>query len=252
MRIIISPAKKMSPDTDGPRPLTKPLFLDRATELYRLLQAMDYQTLKALWACNDIIARLGERRLQDYDPQKAQTPALFAYDGPQYRHMAPRVFTDGQLDYVGGRLFVLSGLYGLLRPFDGVIPYRLELQAKLSGPGFGSLYQFWGDGPASALFSAGEPVVNLASKEYSSLVLPYAPKDAAVYTCVFGSLKEGRVVENGAQCKMARGAMVRFLAENAVDDPKELPGFSQLGYRYRPELSTEFTLTFIKGGNNDA
>lgn len=244
MKFIIAPAKKMNVDTDGPLPVTAPRFLEQTKQLYAMLQGMDYDALKKLWACNDGIAWQNVQRLRDYDPDHiALTPALLAYEGIQYRFMAPRVFTAEQLNYVHRHLRIVSGLYGLLRPCDGVIPYRLEMQAKLSGEGFSSLYDFWGSRLAEALDT--EELVNLASKEYSRAVLPHFHGRAV--TCVFAERKEGKIIEKGTQCKMARGEMMRYAAETQAQTPQQLKGFDRLGYAFQPELSNEETYVFVKG-----
>ena len=100
-------------------------------------------------------------------------PAVTAYEGIQYRYMAPGVMETVHLDYLRGHLRILSGFYGLLRPFDGVIPYRLEMQAQLKVDGCLDLYRFWGDRLARQLALETDCVLNLASKEYSKAVEPH-------------------------------------------------------------------------------
>ena len=129
MRILISPAKKMREDLDGFAPESLPRFLAEAERLKQLLQSMPPKELKSLWKCNDAIAALNIERLADMDLRSRLTPAILSYEGIQYRYMAPGVFTAGQLEYIREHLRILSGFYGLLRPFDGVRPYRLEMQA---------------------------------------------------------------------------------------------------------------------------
>ena len=151
-----------------------------------------------------------------------------------------------QLDYLREHLRILSGFYGLLRPFDGVTPYRLEMQAKLSVDGHRDLYEFWGDALARQLASETDFVLNLASKEYSRVVEPYLPKSVRFLTCTFGEWKDGKVIEKGTMCKMARGQMVRWLAENNVTNWTDIRAFDQLGYRFQPELSDENHDVFLK------
>ena len=141
---------------------------------------------------------------------------------------------------------ILSGFYGLLRPFDGVTPYRLEMQAKLAVDGCRDLYQFWGDRLARQLASETDVVLNLASKEYSKAVETHLPKTMQFITCVFGESKDGKVIEKGTKCKMARGQMVRWLAENNVTSWADIRAFDQLGYRFQPELSSENHDVFLK------
>ena len=180
------------------------------------------------------------------DLRRRLTPAVLAYDGIQYRHMAPGVFTDGEFRYIEEHLRILSGFYGMLRPLDGVTPYRLEMQAKLSGEGFGSLYEFWGGRLAAQLAGETKVILNLASKEYSRAVAGQLPEEVRLITCVFGEWKDGRILEKGTQCKMARGEMVRYLAEQHIRTPEGAKGFRRLNYRFSPELSGEDRFVFLR------
>ena len=137
MRIIISPAKQMRVDTDSFVCTELPVFTDRAEVLKDWIQSLSYEEQKTLWACNDKIARQNAERFVHMDLTKNLTPALLAYDGIQYTYMAPAVFEDGQFDYVQEHLRILSGFYGVVKPLDGVVPYRLEMSAK--GTSFASL-----------------------------------------------------------------------------------------------------------------
>lgn len=139
------------------------------------------------------------------DLRRGLTPAILSYEGIQYRYMAPDVFTDAQFDYLQEHLRILSGFYGLLRPFDGVTPYRLEMQAKLSVDGAKDLYAFWGADLASALAQDAGWVLDLASKEYSDAVAKHLPPSVRLVRCVFGEEQEGRVVER-ALCARWPGA----------------------------------------------
>lgn len=246
MRIIISPAKKMKVDTDSFAVRGLPRLLPQTRCLYDRLREMSYEELKALWKCNDRIARLNFARLRDMELERNLTPAILAYEGIQYQYMAPGVFTREELDYVTEHLRILSGFYGILRPFDGVTPYRLEMQAKLPVGEAKDLYGFWGSRIAECLFSETDCIVNLASREYSRCVSAWLTEDVRFLTCVFGERKNGAIVEKGTLCKMARGEMVRFMAERGIRDPGEVKSFDRLGYRYAPEASDETTYTFLK------
>ena len=97
-------------------------------------------------------------------------------------------------------LRILSGFYGILRPFDGVTPYRLEMQAKLPVGEAKDLYGFWGSRIAEFLFSETDCIVNLASREYSRCVSAWLTEDVRFLTCVFGERKNGAIVEKGTLC----------------------------------------------------
>ena len=126
MRIIIAPAKKMVVD-DSLQPSGLPDHLSRTQVLKDWICSLSYAQQKALWRCSDAIARQNAERFAHMDLQRELTPALLAYDGIQYTYMAPAVFEDGQLAWVQEHLRILSGFYGVLRPMDGVVPYRLEM-----------------------------------------------------------------------------------------------------------------------------
>ena len=162
--------------------------------------------------------------------------------------MAPGVFTYGELEYIQEHLRILSGFYSLLRPFDGVAPYRLEMQAKLAVDGAADLYAFWADALALALSREDDVILNLASKEYSRSVIPHLPAQTRLITCVFAEEQDGKIREKATLCKMARGEMVRYLAEHGCQTPEQARMFDRLDFRFSPELSNENTYVFCKKG----
>ena len=251
MRIIISPAKKMREDPDSLAWLDLPAFLPQAEELCNALRSMSAADLKKLWKCSDQIANQNIERLQRMDLQRRLTPALLAYEGIQYQYMAPGVFSNQEWDYIQEHLRILSGFYGVLRPLDGVTPYRLEMQAKLRMGEAKDLYAYWGDRLAQALLQEDDCILNLASKEYSVSISKHLPSTVRFVTCVFGEEKDGRVVEKGTMCKMARGEMVRFLAEQQADDPEQAKAFDRLHYRWDPSRSDPNTLVFLRNPAQD-
>lgn len=246
MRIIISPAKKMNVDTDSIAWRDLPVFLDRTEEICAKMKAMSYEELKKLWKCNDSIAALNVDRLEFMDLHNGLTPAILSYEGIAYQYMAPKVFTDKEFAYIQDHLRILSGFYGILKPLDGVTPYRLEMQAKLDVGPAKNLYDYWGSLIAQRLFEETDCIVNLASKEYSQCVSKYVPGSVRFITCVFGEEKDGKVVEKGTKCKMARGEMVRYMAERQIVDPEEIKSFDRLEYRFDRERSDNKTWVFLQ------
>lgn len=246
MKMIISPAKKMNVNTDSIPWQDLPVFLEDTEKICGKLQGMSYEELKKLWKCNDQIAEQNVERLRYMDLRKNLTPAILAYEGIQYQYMAPSVFTSESLDYVQEHLRILSGFYGILKPLDGVVPYRLEMQAKLNMENTKDLYAFWGSRLAEQLFGETDCIVNLASKEYSLCVSKYLPADVQMVTCMFGEEKAGKIIEKGTMCKMARGEMVRYMAEHQIEHIEEIKAFDRLDYRYSEERSDETTYVFVK------
>lgn len=246
MKIIISPAKKMNVNTDD-FPVDKlPVFIDDTRILCETIQKLSYAEAKALWKCNDKLAKLNYERFAGMDLERALTPALLSYEGLQYQHMMPVVFTSSAMDYVREHLRILSGFYGVLSPFDGVTPYRLEMQAALSVGGSGNLYEFWGDRLYRAVLDEDRTILNLASKEYSKAVEKYLQPEDRLITIVFGELADGRVKQKGTLAKMARGEMVRYLAEGGVTDLERLKDFAGMGYQFAEEYSTGTEWTFLR------
>lgn len=246
MKILISPAKKMRTDTDTLSPQALPAFLPETERLLSALRSLSRQELKQLWRCSDAITDLNVERLARMELGKGLTPALLSYQGIQYQYMAPGVFETGQFTYLQEHLRILSGFYGMLRPFDGVTPYRLEMRAKLAVDGARDLYGFWGDRLARQLAAETDWVLNLASREYSLAVSPHLPPSVRLVTCVFGEVQRGKVVEKGTLCKMARGQMVRWMAERGVRRSEELKDFQDLGYRYDAAHSGHDHYVFLK------
>ena len=242
MKIIISPAKKMNVDTDTLAPSGLPVFLEKTEQLMGWMRRLSLAEAKALWKCNDRIAEQNYRRFQEMDLRRNLTPAVIAYEGIQYQYMAPAVFGGAETEYIQEHLRILSGFYGVLKPFDGVVPYRLEMQAKASEAG--DLYRFWGE----KLYreAADEVILNLASKEYSRCIEKYLRPENLFLTVTFGELIGGKVKQKGTFAKMARGEMVRYLAENQVEEPQGIKGFDRLDYHFAEELSTETEYVFLK------
>ena len=147
---------------------------------------------------------------------------------------------------MGEHLRILSGFYGLLRPFDGVVPYRLEMQAQLVVGTYRDLYAFWGARLYQSLTKEDRVIINLASREYSQCIEKYITPEDEFITVEFGELADGKVRQKGTLAKMARGEMVRFLAENNICRPEGMKEFHGLGFSYCSDLSDTEKYVFLK------
>ncbi|MBO6269205.1 MAG: peroxide stress protein YaaA [Clostridium sp.] len=248
MRIIISPAKQMRVDTDTFACREIPVFPEKTKILLNYISGLSYEEQKKLWACNDRIAGENAERFRNMDLRKGLTPAILAYDGIQYTYMAPAVFEDGQFDYVQEHLRILSGFYGVVKPLDGVVPYRLEMQAKAKLSGFRNLYEFWGEDLYREVMDESRVLVNLASKEYSKCIEKYLKPGDRYITCIFGEPEGDKIVQKGVYAKMARGEMVRFMAGMQAETPEQMKDFSWSGYRFAEERSSETEYVFVRTG----
>lgn len=246
MRIIISPAKKMKIDNDSLGHVNMPVFLEDTAQIMEWMKSLSREEAKKLWGCNEKIAQQNYERFRGMDLTKNLTPAILSYEGIQYQYMAPAVFEDRMLVYVQEHLRILSGFYGVLKPMDGVTPYRLEMQAKTKIAGIKGLYDYWGSRLYDEVIDDSHIIINLASKEYSLCIEKYLVPEDKFITCVFGELVKGKVVQKGTYAKMARGEMVRFLAENHVMEPEDIKSFTGLGYTFKSALSTNTEYVFVK------
>ena len=160
--------------------------------------------------------------------------------------MSPNSFSNSEFEYISKHLKILSGFYGILKPFDGVVPYRLEMQAKLQIDNYKNLYYFWDNKLYKELTKDSKIILNLASKEYSKAIEKYLTKDDTFITCIFGRLVDSKIKVKATEAKMARGLMVRYLAENNIKDIEEIKSFSELGFSYSEDYSTNNELIFLK------
>ncbi len=236
----------MNTDTDTLEYNGLPVFLDQTDEILMWLRSQSFDALQKLWGCNDKIAEQNYKRLKEMDLRKNLTPTILSYEGIAYQYMAPTVFENSSFDYVQDHLRILSGFYGVLKPMDGVTPYRLEMQAKATIQEKKDLYELWGARLYEEVIDDSGVIINLASKEYSKCIEKYLKNADTYITVTFGELDKGKFITKGTYAKMARGEMVKFMAENQIEDPEEIKGFDRLGYIYRDDLSCNTELVFEK------
>lgn len=246
MRIIISPAKQMRVDTNIFTCTQVPVFPEKTGILKDWISGLSYDEQKKLWACNDKIAKQNAERFADMDLHCNLTPALLAYDGIQYTYMAPAVFEDGQFQYVQEHLRILSAFYGVVKPMDGVVPYRLEMQSKATTAGHKNLYDFWGNDLYREVMDESRILINLASKEYSKCIEKYLQPGDRYITCIFGEPEGGKIVQKGVYAKIARGEMVRFMAGIRAEEPEQIKAFDGSGYRFDEARSSETEYVFVR------
>lgn len=246
MQIIISPAKKMNICNDDIAAKSLPCFIEKTNILYENLKNLSYEELKKILCSNDSIASLNYDRYKNMNLEKNLTPAILAYEGIQYKYMSPDSFTFEEFDYIEKHLKILSGFYGILKPFDGVVCYRLEMMAKFKTNEFNNLYNFWKDDLYKELTKYDNIILNLASKEYSKCIEKYLKPEDKFVSVIFGSLKDSKIKVKATEAKMARGRMVRYLAENSIETLEEVKNFSDLGFTYSKEYSNDKEFVFIK------
>jgi cytoplasmic iron level regulating protein YaaA (DUF328/UPF0246 family) len=247
MIILMHSSKTMRPPTRGTASNGVPALAERAVELVAFLRTLSEDQLRKIMAISAELAAKTRAQYADWSTAlDRQTPAAATFVGDIYSGLRVDSFIAADRAYADAHLRILSGLYGLLRPFDGVCPYRLEMGYRLPPGRYSNLYRFWGTSLADQLPECGR-IVNLAANEYGKSVLPHVVADRVV-TPRFLSLdpasRQPKFVV--VHAKIARGAFARWLVTARVADTVEaIREFRDIGYRYEKDLSTPHEPTFV-------
>ncbi|MGL6384299.1 peroxide stress protein YaaA [Aeromonas caviae] len=257
MLIVVSPAKTL--DYESPlvtSRFTQPELLDHSAALITRARQLSPDQIASLMKISDKLAGLNSARFAEWQPDFTPAnarQALLAFKGDVYTGLAVEDFSEADLDFAQAHLRMLSGLYGVLRPLDLMMPYRLEMGIRLDNPRGKDLYQFWGDIITAhlnkALAAQGDDVlINLASDEYFKSVRPKALQ-GRIITPVFKDEKNGQFKIISFYAKKARGMMARHIIKHRLTRVEQLTGFDADGYYFVPEESDANTLMFKRAEN---
>lgn len=254
MLIVVSPAKSLDYETPiRTRKHSEPQFLGEANQLAGQLKKMSPDDLCELM---NISSKLGELNFSRYanwktpfDTSQARQ-AMFAFKGDVYLGLKAEQFDAADVNFAQKHLRILSGLYGILRPLDLMLPYRLEMGTKLKNKAGKDLYAFWGSKLTDALneeFASqrSKVLVNLASNEYFSSLQPKA-LEAEVISPVFKDFSSGKYRVLSFFAKKARGEMAAWIIRNRIDSPARLREFDVEGYRYSEDDSSPAKPVFLR------
>jgi cytoplasmic iron level regulating protein YaaA (DUF328/UPF0246 family) len=251
---LLSPAKSLDFDFEANGlPVTPPRFQDDAAELLSRCRKLSVAQLRKLMGISQSLAELNHARFQAMEiPFTADNskPAVLAFQGDVYLGLDAGSLNKRDLKWSQRRLRILSGFYGILRPLDLIQPYRLEMGSRLTNPRGKNLYEFWGSQIADALNAEhaerrAKAVLNLASNEYFRSVKT-ADLAMPLVTALFKENREGTLRTISFSAKRARGLMARFIIKNRIDAPAGLGEFNEEGYTYRPDLSDDATMLFVR------
>lgn len=253
MLVLLSPAKKL--DFSSPCDLepTSPALLSRTRQLAKVTKQLSANDLARLMKLSPALAALNHERFQGLSTAalpRGGRPAAHAFDGDTYAGLRAREFDSSDMEFAQERVRILSGLYGVLRPLDSILPHRLEMGTRLGTPRGSNLYEFWGQDIARHLNEAVEAlgadlVVNLASQEYFAAV-DLSTLSARVITPVFKEEREGRLKIISFSAKRARGMMARHIVKKRIVAPEALKKFREEGYRYSASESDADRWTFVR------
>jgi cytoplasmic iron level regulating protein YaaA (DUF328/UPF0246 family) len=244
MYIIIAPSKTMTMTRPFPRaiPVTTPYFSDDAT---RIVDAVRHTIdIAQVMHVSEPIAGKVVAMYEKWGSEKA--PSAFAYVGDVYKGFFAETLSVEDLRWAQQRMFILSGLYGALRPMDEISPYRLEMRAKLQVQSASSIYEFWGEKVARMIDKqSGNTICNLSSDEYAKVVTKYTKK--RIVTPLFIDEKSnGTVGPVPIYGKMMRGVLARWIIDNRVETPEGLQRFASQGYSFDEARSTANQPTFYR------
>jgi uncharacterized protein len=237
MKIIISPAKKLDTSIIVQNSKMNTSFLDESTKLIQVLKGKSISELRDLMGLSDNLAQLNWQRFQDWDISNSNTYiAIELFNGAVYEGINAKDYNKSDNNFAQNNLRILSGLYGLIKPNDLILPYRLEMGTNLKTIKGNNLYRFWQDKLHKNIVEElnNEVLINLASNEYSK-VLKLSMIKSEVITPVFKDYKNGKLKVVSFYAKRARGEMVNFIIKNKITKYEELKLFKNNGYSFSNE-----------------
>ncbi|UBM62004.1 peroxide stress protein YaaA [Candidatus Sulfidibacterium hydrothermale] len=254
MIVLLSPAKTMHQDfSQKVENITLPVYLDKTQILADALKKLGPDTLSKMMKVNAQLAQLNHERFQRWHVsllKKEGVPALFSYQGEVFRGLDAQTLSKKDLMFAQEHLRILSGFYGVLRPLDQVLPYRLEIGGKFIPDGYRNLYDFWREDVSRDVLETlnrqkDRILIHLASAEYFK-VLDLKKQDIRIITPVFKESRGNGFKMVTVYAKKARGMMARFIIRNQVTHPDKLKLFDEEGYFYNERLSTHDVPVFTR------
>lgn len=252
MKVLLSPAKSLDFESAVLSKRTSAIqFPEKSSQISAVLRKKSPKQLSELMGISESLAVLNYERNQEWSIEpnsESSRPAIFAFNGEVYRGLDVMSLSNSKHELMQQSLRILSGQYGLLRPFDVIMPYRLEMGTKLPVGKSKNLYKFWRKTVTNALaneLGADEVVVNLASNEYAKCV-DFKALNNSVITPVFKEYKNGVYKVLAVYAKHARGLMARYILDQEVETIEELKDFREGGYYFATELSRDNELVFVR------
>lgn len=254
MIVVISPAKTLDFEKKYTNlPMSEPRFLEYSKEIVGEVANYDSYSLEKLMKISTKLATLNRDRFQKWTTSlETSKQALLAFKGDVYRGMDVGSLSHSELFYANDHLRILSGLYGVLRPFDGINEYRLEMGTKLKVNNSNNLYEFWDKTLEHSLieelkFHSNKTIINLASQEYFKAIEGLIKSDKVkVITPIFKEYRGDKYKIIALNAKRARGMMTRYIIQNEIENIEDIKKFNIDGYSFNEEMSSENELVFVR------
>ena len=230
---------------------TEPILYDHTMPIIEVVRQMDVAGLQKLMAVSGRIAEETQRQFQELSTTgKVKKPAIYMYKGEVYNGLNESSFSREELVFAQNHLRILSGLYGMLRPLDQIMPYRLEMATRIHIKDTKNLYHYWKEYITRQLqadldASGSDVLYNLASDEYYKVIDKNTIR-AQIVHFEFYDMKDGKPTFVSFNAKKARGLMAAYIIKNRIKEPKMVSVFNEEGYQLRPELSKEDEMVFVR------
>ncbi|MBT7683454.1 MAG: peroxide stress protein YaaA [Cryomorphaceae bacterium] len=245
MKILISPAKSLDFENKVETSFnTVPLFNDKAIQVNNSIKDLSAPDLSRLMTISPKLSDLNWLRNQDFQKNNSkEKQAIFAFNGDVYDGIDANTISTSNHEKLQSTLRILSGLYGILKPFDKIKPYRLEMGTKISIDGSKNLYDFWKKNVTDSILKEikeEEIIINLASNEYFS-VIDSSLINNKIITPQFKDFKNGKLKIISFYAKKARGLMTRFLIDNDIQSSSDIENFNSSGYTFSQAETADST-----------
>ncbi len=254
MLVILSPAKTLDLETSFSKDVdsTQPFFLEQAQTLIKGLRKLTLTQIEKLMKVSPKLAELNFERFQEWSlpfSNKNSRPSIFTFMGDVYKGLDVYTLSSSDFKFMQERIGILSGLYGFLKPFDLIQPYRLEMGTSFKNERGVNLYAFWKNQIRTFLEQeCSDTWVNLASNEYYKVISQERIQKKVIMP-VFKDEKNGVLKVISFYAKKARGMMTRYIVQNRIDAPDGLKDFQDQGYVFDLKLSTEEQYIFTRKEN---
>lgn len=247
MLVLLSPAKTLDFNRNIPDHISvsTPCFNEEASQLVEILGQYSIEDLSSLMKLSHKLSELNYQRFQNYKESDSR-PAIYAYNGDVYEGFKLSEYNQKTQDFANKTLRIISGLYGVLKPFDLIKAYRLEMSIDLANSYGKNLYDFWGNKITNYLNKdQGQVIINLSSKEYFLSINPNKI-NKKIINIVFKEKYKDDYKIIGLHAKKARGIMADFIIRSQITDPVKLKEFNLSGYKYHSKFSSEGEYVFIR------
>ena len=246
MIAIISPSLTMEECSDNYTNLTIPFQVDMAKKIVSRINELNIQDMKSIMNINEKLATINKLRYKKIKFDNNGSPAILSYTGTVYKNINASIFDLDEIEFCKKHVRILSGLYGILKPYDSIYEYRLELKTKIDIEDSNNLYDYFGNSIYKCLISEDREIVNLCSGEYSKAIIPYLTNEDKFITCSFKINKNGVLKTFATYAKATRGRMINFIVKNKINNVELLKNFNENGYVFREELSNDSEYVFVK------